>query len=220
LLPVGLSRAKHPEQAEAVFHTLLDKSADRAVWHARFADVYRNTGYKDDAVRELRLATQLDPKITATHHPQAPKADLIPDRIPGEATGSTRAGASAVRRERQEKELRTIVASALNDLGTAEARQQQFSLALAHLHDAEDWDHEIPGLQHNIGIAAMRASNYAGAVRALQPVVAANPGDRVARVSLGSALFATSDFSVAQKLAPLGPETPWSLAVDLAVVQK
>jgi len=34
--------AKHPEQAEAVFHTLLDKSADRAVWHARFADVYRD----------------------------------------------------------------------------------------------------------------------------------------------------------------------------------
>jgi len=113
------------------------------------------------------------------------------------------------------------MASALNDLGTAEARQQQFSLALAHLHDAEDWDREIPGLQHNIGIAAMRASNYAGAVRALQPVVAANPGDRFARVSLGSALFATNDFSVAQKLAPLGdsvldhPEIAYAWAESL-----
>ena len=197
-------KAKHPEQAKAVFRKLLDESGNWAVWHARLADAYRSAGYNDDSVQEMNLAEQLDSKTTPKHHPKAPDAELIPEGNGNEIRESTRAAEGSPQRDREEAELRTTIASALNDLGTAEARQQQFSLALAHLQEAEGWDRGIPGLQRNIGVAAMRASNYAEAVRALRPVVAANPQDRVARATLGSALFATNSFSeAAETLEPL-----------------
>ena len=105
----------------------------------------------------------------------------------------------------QERQLTKILASALNDLGVAEAHLQKFELALAHFHEAERWRADTPGLLRNIGMAAARVSNYPEAVRALQPVVAANPHDQVARSLLGTALYSTGNFSeAARAFAPLG----------------
>jgi len=117
-----------------------------------------------------------------------------------EATLAQRRSARA-----QATELGKTVAGALNDLGASEARQQKFDLALAHFHEAERWRADTPGLMRNIGMAAVRVSDYHEAVRTLRPVVAANPHDRVARSLLGTSLFSIQNFAEAvQVFTPLG----------------
>ncbi len=118
--------------------------------------------------------------------------------------------------------MRTILANSLNDLGTSEARQQQFSLALAHFHEAEQWDANTPGLMRNIGFAAARTGDYKEVVRALRPVVSANPRDEVARTLLATALFSTGAFADAANIfAPLrdsaldNPEVAYTWASSL-----
>jgi tetratricopeptide (TPR) repeat protein len=104
-----------------------------------------------------------------------------------------------------EPDLRVQLASALNDLGTTEARQQNYELALAHFREAAGWKADLPGLMRNTGIAASRSGNYAETIRALRPVITENPGDTVARSLLGTALFATQSYADAvQVFAPLG----------------
>ncbi len=115
-----------------------------------------------------------------------------------------------------------ILASALNDLGTTEARQQKFDLALAHFHEAERWRSDTPGLMRNIGVAAAKLADYPEAVRALRPVVAANPDDQLARSLLGTALYSTQNFPEAVRVfTPLGdsasrePELAYAWAASL-----
>src|ERR1700747_2524742 len=49
--------------------------------------------------------------------------------------------------------------NALNDLGTTEARESNFPLALTHFHEAEQWQPALPGLMRNIGLAADRVQD-------------------------------------------------------------
>ena len=107
--------------------------------------------------------------------------------------------------EAQERDLSKTLASALNDLGAAEARQEKFELALAHFHEAERWRADTSGLMRNIGMAAVRVSDYPEAVRAFRLVLAADPHDRVARSLLGTSLFSIQNFAEAvQVFTPLG----------------
>ena len=107
--------------------------------------------------------------------------------------------------KREQSGLATILANALNDLGTTEARESNFALALTHFHEAEQWQPTLPGLMRNIGLAAARVQDYPEAVRALRKVVAADPSDQLARTILGSALFSTTNFAeAAQVFSPLG----------------
>jgi len=103
----------------------------------------------------------------------------------------------------REKELRSVLASALNDLGTSEARRQQYELALAHFHEAERWQANVPGLMRNIGIAAFRLGEYPEAARALGQVVTDNSADNTARSMLGVSLFMMEQYSDAAGV--LGP---------------
>jgi tetratricopeptide (TPR) repeat protein len=129
--------------------------------------------------------------------------------------------------EARERELRRILSSALNDLGAAGARQEQFTAALGHFHEAEQWNSETPGLMRNMGMAAARISDYKETVRALRPVLAADPSDTVARSMLGLALFATDDYRGATEVfAPLGdsvlerPELAYAWASSLVKINQ
>lgn len=106
-----------------------------------------------------------------------------------------------------------------------QSRQQKFDLALAHFHEAEHWRADTPGLMRNVGMAAVRLSDYPEAVRALRPVVAANPNDQLARSLLGTALYSTQNFAEAVRVfAPLGdsalrePELAYAWAASLIAV--
>lgn len=103
----------------------------------------------------------------------------------------------------REQELRSVLASALNDLGTSEARRQQYELALAHFHEAERWQATIPGLMRNLGIAAFRLAKYPEAARALRQVVSQNSMDNAARTMLGVSLFMMEQYADAVRV--LGP---------------
>lgn len=130
-------------------------------------------------------------------------------------------------RELQQHEMRKTLSSALNDLGAVEARQEQFSIAVTHFHEAERWNADTPGLMRNLGMAAARVEDYRDCARALRPVVAADPNDNVARSMLGLALFTTNLFAEAAKVfAPLGdsvldrPELAYSWAASLVRVNR
>jgi tetratricopeptide (TPR) repeat protein len=214
-------QTKQREKAQAIFQHLVEESKDRARLHAIFSDAYRDAQYIDDAERELRLAVRLDPKIARTQR-VSPTFESTLFSHPGSVKSIRSASETAEQLVERKAELHEILASALNDLGAAEARQQKFALALAHFHEAETWQPDTPGLQRNVGIAAMRASDYPEAVRALRPVVARNPQDLVARASLGSALFSINAFAeAAQALRPMGgsvlqrPEVSYALASSL-----
>jgi tetratricopeptide (TPR) repeat protein len=127
----------------------------------------------------------------------------------------------------QEQELRKTLSSALNDMGTVEARQELFAMALAHFHEAERWNADTPGLLRNLGMAAARLEDYKECARALRPVVAADPNDNVARSMLGLALFTINSFAEAvDTFTPLGdsaldrPELAYSWAASLVRINR
>jgi tetratricopeptide (TPR) repeat protein len=104
----------------------------------------------------------------------------------------------------REQQLRTVLASSFNDLGTSEARRQQYELALAHFHEAERWDPKLPGLMRNTGIAAVRLAKYPEAARALRQAITETPEDNMARSMLGLSLFMTEQHAEAvQIFAPI-----------------
>ena len=136
-------------------------------------------------------------------------------------------GKTAPRETEREQELAKILAIAFNGLGANEARQQSYSLAMNHFHEAAQWNPDTPGLMRNIGMAAVRLSDYPEAVRALRPVVAATPDDKVARSMLAMSQFATSAFADAvQTFTPLGdavwdqPELAYAWAASLVKINK
>lgn len=105
----------------------------------------------------------------------------------------------------QEKQLRAILGSAYNDLGTSEALQKQYSAALANFRQAEDWDPQVPNLMRNLGVAAVKVGDQATAARALAKYLESAPQDASARRMLGMAYFLTAAYPKAvQTINPLG----------------
>ena len=101
-----------------------------------------------------------------------------------------------------EVHLRSLLASSYNDLGTAEARQRQYPLALAHFQQAELFGTPSPALLHNLGIAAFRIDNFSEAVRALTLYLDQSPADVEApraRLMLAFSQFSSGQFPAAAK---------------------
>jgi tetratricopeptide (TPR) repeat protein len=98
-----------------------------------------------------------------------------------------------------EKQLRTVIASAYNDWGTADARRELYRQALERFHEAEQWDRTSPGLMRNIGIASLKTEDIVEALRALKAAVEIDPSDRLARVRLAMTLFRTDDYGEAAR---------------------
>ena len=204
LLGAAFLQLNEGEKAKEVFRSLSDTARGRAGVHLQLADAYRAANDMDDFSREIRMA---GPSAKAHALSSSSMGSVMADAT---QLGS---GFETVMPTRQERaridrlqvELRTVLASAFNDLGVAEARQERYSIALAHFHEAAGWKVDIPGLSRNTGIAAGRAMDYEECVRALRPVVAENPEDNVARAMLGTALFATHSYADAvQVFTPLG----------------
>jgi tetratricopeptide (TPR) repeat protein len=56
------------EKAAAVFHKMDEEAANRGAMHVLMARAYRDGGYLDDAVRELKTALRLDPNTAHAHY--------------------------------------------------------------------------------------------------------------------------------------------------------
>lgn len=204
LLGAAFLQLKQTEKAKEVFRRLSDSTRGRAGIHLQLADAYRAANDADNFSREVR---QAGPGAKAKPVTSPPMDSVMADaaQLGSSFEKVTPTQQERKRIERLQVELRTLLASAFNDLGTAEARQEQYSLALAHFHEAAGWNSHIPGLLRNTGIAAGRANDYPECVRALRSVVAENPQDNIARAMLGTALFATHSYADAVKVfTPLG----------------
>ena len=99
--------------------------------------------------------------------------------------------------ESAEHQLDGLLASSLNDLGTVEARQGKYELALHHFKEAERWAPPTPVLLRNLGMTAFRLENYKESARALQlyegSAHTAAQDDRPV-VALAMSLFNLGDF--------------------------
>lgn len=112
-----------------------------------------------------------------------------------------------------ERQLSALLSSSLNDLGTAEARQGQYELALGHFQQAERWQTPTPVLLRNLGTAAFRTGNFQESARALDLYLksegnAANSPRQDARthVMLAMSHFSMGNFAAADKAFAAVPD--------------
>jgi tetratricopeptide (TPR) repeat protein len=232
-LALAYLRADHPDQALSQATDVLVADPQNALaWRVQ-GQVWMWKGNYRQAVESLRKSAALRPAAETTRLLRLALAkarnrpgSMVPSAVPVAELLSkpkvTPAGLQA-----RQRRLRKILGGALNDLGTAEARQEQFSLALAHFHEAEQWQPDTPGLMRNIGMAATRTGDYAEAARALRPIVAVDRNDDVARSLLGMALFSTGSYGeAAATFAPLGdsvlqrPELAYAWAESLVKLNR
>jgi len=105
----------------------------------------------------------------------------------------------------REKELRSVLALAFNDIATSEAIQREYQRALDNYRQAERWDGKLPGLAKNMGQCAFRIKDYAEAIRGLSKALTAQPDSAPMRGMLGISYFATDRFAEAGRtFEPLG----------------
>jgi len=121
------------------------------------------------------------------------------------AGGDKLTSAQRAAAEARDKELRSVLALAYNDLATSQAIRGGYTLALDSYRQAEQWDPAFPGLEKNLGQSAFKASNYAEAVRGLSQALPLEPGSHALRAMLGISYFATDQYAdAARTFAPLG----------------
>ena len=127
-----------------------------------------------------------------------------------------------------EARLRTLLGSSYNDLGTAEARQQEYAAALKDFEQSERWDPSNGLVLRNLGIAAFRVGDSAEAARALSlyakgSKASGQPVDAHSELMLALSQFSVGDFAGAVKsfgsvegAALSDPRTAYSYAFALA----
>ncbi|HVZ17074.1 MAG TPA: tetratricopeptide repeat protein, partial [Terriglobales bacterium] len=126
--------------------------------------------------------------------------------IPNTGASSTASNAPVLTEEQKtqiataEKSLSGILGDAYNDLGTSEARRQDYATALIHFHEAKKWNPELPGLQRNIGLAAFLAGNYAEAVPVMRALVEADSSDKRSMSMLAMSLYMLQRYPEAAKV--------------------
>jgi len=98
-----------------------------------------------------------------------------------------------------EKTLSNILGNAYNDLGTSEARRDDYATALTHFRDAERWNPEINGLTRNIALAAFLSGNYDESARALRTMVRRDSSDRRSQSMLAMSLYMLKQYPEAAK---------------------
>lgn len=98
-----------------------------------------------------------------------------------------------------EQRLGLVLGNAYNDLGTSEARQKQYAVALSYFQQAEKWNPAIPHLMRNIGFAAFRSMQYAESARALTVAAQQEPGDKIIPPMLAMALYSSNQYADAVK---------------------
>ena len=105
----------------------------------------------------------------------------------------------------QEGDLRIILGQSYSDLGTAEAMQHNYAVALKYYQAAEQWNPTIDNLARNLGESAFRAGNYPEAIRGLSQALQEQPSQIPIRATLGMAYFLSEQYvNAAKTFAPLG----------------
>ena len=132
--------------------------------------------------------------------PSVPTTAVInPSAQPGDEAPKLSVEEKAELRSTEQK-LMVVLGNAFNDLGTSEARQKQYPVALTYFQQAEKWNPAIPHLMRNLGFAAFRANEYPESARALQVAIQQEPGDKMIPAMLAMALFSSDQYADAAKV--------------------
>jgi len=125
---------------------------------------------------------------------------------PANSAGAPRTPEENAQLTLAEQKVGELLASSFNDLGTAEARQGQYQLALGDFQEAEHWSIPTPALLHNLGAAAFRIGDFGESARALglffqsEGNAARDPAqDDRSHMMLAMSLFSSGRFAEADK---------------------
>ena len=191
---------------------------------------YRRTGEADAASASAGIAAKqgrMDGTVADAPSPES--MHYLVSNAAAEQTAAlmthTEANVVSPQLRSAEAQLRTMLRNGYNDLGTAEARQQDYAQALHDFKQAERFGDASPSLLHNIAIAAYRLNDSAEVARALTEYFGSTPTpqDPRARLMLAMANFdlghfgeAAHDFHAAGDAALSDPRTTYSYALSLA----
>jgi tetratricopeptide (TPR) repeat protein len=154
-------------------------------------------------LRDVSLERPQTPPVTKIQDPAAP----LDPSVWQSAFVSASERALAQESERQ---LRTVIANAYNDLAASQARRREYEIALARFHDAERWDPKIPRLLRNLGLAAFFSKDYSECARVMKMVVSEDPSDQRATSVLALALFSIQDYAEAAEAFDRVPDATLS----------
>ena len=176
------------------------------------------SGRKDEGVAYTKIFSEMQDKTMAesrantpaskaqgtmgsgmSGEPSVPTSAMID---PGAQAGDTIPQLTAQERSQvksAEQRVSVILGNAYNDLGTSEARQKRYPVALSYFQQAEKWNPAIPHLMRNVGFSAFRATDYAESARALRVAVQQDPGDKIIPPMLAMALFSSAQYADAAK---------------------
>lgn len=174
------------------------------------------------ASEQAAPGTSLQPLISSTTT-ATPAKDVDPT-APIEATAWEKIGKDErAPAQQMDTQLRIILASAYNDLGTSQARSHDYADAVIAFQEGERWDAKIPGLIRNLGMAAFLSKNYPESARALKIVVRDDSSDQRAASMLALSLFSVKDYAEAAKAfdrvpdaAAADPRMAYGWALSLA----
>ena len=176
------------------------------------------TGRKDEGVTYTKVFSEMQDKTMADSRAKTPASKIqgtmgsgmtgepsVPTTAvidPGAQPGDTAQQLSPQQKaaiKTAEQQLSLVLGNAYNDLGTSEARQKQYAVALGYFQQAEKWNPAIPHLMRNLGFAAFRATDYAESARALKVAVQQEPGERIIPPMLAMALYSSEQYADAAK---------------------
>ena len=92
-------------------------------------------------------------------------------------------------------DLRARVADAYNNLGAIAGDAHDFRAAAGYFRRAQQWNPDLPGIEHNLGMALFYSGQFREAAAPLKSYVGANAGDVAARGALGFTLFRIEDYA-------------------------
>ncbi len=143
-------------------------------------------GRTEEAAKEAATAEDLRGRVTASDQTGA-----ISESVGMVAAVSPNTGARRVKADAPngavESRLRGVLGEALNDAGTALARERDYAGALPMFREAVEADGTLAGAERNLGLAAFHVGAWKEAAEALGKVVAAQPGDVLAARDLEEA---------------------------------
>jgi tetratricopeptide (TPR) repeat protein len=104
--------------------------------------------------------------------------------------------------------LSDVLANAYNNLGVIQARREHYAPATDYFAKASQWNAELPGLDRNYGLAAVRAQRFEEAIAPLSRQLAHQHDDAKARDALGVSYFMTDKFAKTVEVFKPVLETP------------
>jgi len=177
------------------------------------------SGRKEEGVSYTRIFSDMQDKTMAQSRAATPASKIQGNRASGMGDQASVPATAVIEPDAQpggsgapqltaqekadikaaEQRLSVILGNAYNDLGTSEARQKQYAVALTYFQQAEKWNPNIPHLMRNIGFAAFRSTQYAESARALKVAAQQEPGDKIIAPMLAMALYSSDQYAEAVK---------------------